>query len=269
MTSRKLLLSALALLIASPVFALHDAPIVDPASEQEFPWAELEMGPLPSAPVASFVLDPGHGGEDLGAVVAGRREKDIALAIARKLKERLEKRTGIPARLTRDSDTFIPLDARVKDCREGVGFVSLHLNQVRSKKLEGITVYAFGKSPYKSYKRRRAKHRVPPLAAPTKEQAEASREFAGSIVRSLRAQGFKVEPPVRAGFYVLKNPDVPSVLIELGYLSNPDEAARLSDPAYQDKLADALATSLQNFTVEAGSADGRTARRPSASSGGR
>ena len=81
-----------------------------------------------------------------------------------------------------------------------------------------------------------------------------SADFANSIVSSLRAQGLRVDPPARAGFYVLKNPEAPSVLIELGYLSNPAEAARLNDPAYQDRLAEALAVSLESYVGRVGTA---------------
>lgn len=254
-----------------PAFARHDAAILDPVSEQSFPDAELPSdGFRPTIPGLPFVLDPGHGGDDLGAVVHGRREKDLALQIALKVKTRLEARTGIPARLTRDSDFFVPLDERVENGNKGgLGFVSLHLNQVRSRRQEGITVYAFGKSPYRETRRRRTHSKVPPLPAPPQEQARASAAFADTIVRSLRSQGFKVEPPIRAGFYVLKNPTVPSVLVELGYLSNPMEAERLADPSYQDRLADAIATSLQAFAIESGGPDTETARAATPASGGR
>lgn len=197
-----------------------------------------------------LILDPGHGGDDLGAVAGGKMEKDIALSIARKVKTRLEKLGSAPVRLTRDSDAFIPLDQRVNESRDanGLAFVSLHLNKVRRKKLHGITVYAFGKDRF-HIKSRRPLHRPPPLAAPPKEVAAAGGQLAVSIVRSLRAQGLRVNPIERAAFYVLKNPSVPSVLIELGYLSNPKEAARLSDPAYQDRLAEALAVSLESYGI--------------------
>lgn len=264
---------ALALACAAPAAASYDRPILDPVSEHHFPAAELHApGFKPSVPGAPFIIDAGHGGEDLGAVVYGRREKDLALQIALKVKTKLEGRSGIPARLTRADDSFVPLDRRVEIGNAGgLGFVSLHLNQVRSKRLEGITIYAFGKSPYKSSGRKRRIHsKVPPLPAPPKEQARASAAFADAIFRSLRGQGFKVEPPIKAGFYVLKNPTVPSVLVELGYMSNPAESARLADGAYQERLAEAIAGSLQAFAVEWGGRLGETARAAAKhSSGGR
>lgn len=188
-----------------------------------------------------IVLDPGHGGEDLGAVVGGKREKDLALIIAQKLQSRL----GLGARLTRDTDTYIPLDRRIDQsiAWEGSAFVSLHLNQVRHKRARGITVYAYGRSYDKDSRRRRLN--LPPLPAPPRQQIRESSALAASVVKSLRKEGFRVDPLARAEYYVLKNPKIPSILIELGYLSNPEESARLNDPAYQDKLVSALADSLR------------------------
>lgn len=199
-----------------------------------------------------IILDPGHGGDDLGAVVAGRQEKDIALSIARKLKNRLK----VPAQLTRDTDVFIPLDRRISESLQwnGAAFISLHLNQVKQKNLSGITVYAFGKSAYRILRRRwHHHHGPPPIPAPPREQVKDSGALARSVVRALGLAGFKVDPIARAEYYVLKNPKIPSILIELGYLSNAKEAARLSDPAYQDRLADALAKSLTEYLVASSS----------------
>lgn len=217
-----------------------------------------------------FVIDAGHGGHDLGAVVKGLCEKDVTLAIARKVKDRLAK-IGASVRLTRDSDVFLPLDERVGDGERGTIFVSLHTNDVSSKRREGITVYAFGKDRHHIRKIHR-KHAVPPLAPPPDEERRESATLADMLVHSLRAQGYRVDDPARAGFYVLKNPEAASVLVELGYLSNPKEAARLRDPAYQDKLAQALAVSLESYAMlhPAGSKTGSRleARLPAAAPAG-
>ena len=228
-----------ALLVAAPAAALYESPAV-PAS-----------APVEAAKIHAVILDPGHGGDDLGAVVKGRREKDIALSISRKVKAKLES-LGSPVKLTRDSDVFIPLDQRVTDGEgwDGRVFVSLHLNQARSKKARGISVYAFGKDRH-HIKRHKRHHKVPPLPAPPQDEARASNDLAQAVVSSLRAQGFEANQ-AKAGFYVLKNPALPSVLIELGYLSNPKEAANLSDPEYQDRLAEAVAVSLQSYFATSG-----------------
>lgn len=244
---------ALASLCALPAQALYQTPVSAPVFESDQAPAVLQAR-MPAA--APFILDPGHGGRDLGAVVHGLREKDIALAIALKVEQKLAA-DGMAARLTRDSDFFVPLNERVVDYEQGEAFISLHLNEVRGKKASGITVYAFGRGRMRSRRRRHLRHhrKVPPLPAPPKAEARASAVLAQSIVRSLRARGFKVDPPAHAGFYVLKNPAVPSVLIEMGYLSNPREAKRLAQPAYQDKLAGAIAASLQAYAVAEASDD--------------
>ncbi len=276
---RDVLLAALACASLSlPAAALYESPVTAPVSQRQPAPAEQPASvaaPAPPAPAApadngasAFILDPGHGGDDLGAVVRGLREKDIALAIARKVKERLAA-DGLAARLTRDSDFFIPLNERVLENELGEAFISLHLNEVRGKKAQGITVYAFGKDHLRIRRHHHRRRKVPPMPAPPKEEAHASAALADTIVRSLRSQGFHVDPPARAAFYVLKNPAIPSVLIEMGYLSNPQEAARLDDPAYQEKLADAIASSLKSYWVESGSREpgGETTAAKSATKG--
>ena len=232
--------AALAACLSAPAAALYESPAVPAAA------------PVEPSKAHAFILDPGHGGDDLGAVVKGRREKDIALAISMKVKARLEA-MGSPVKVTRDSDVFIPLDQRVTDGEgwDGKVFVSLHLNQARSKKARGISVYAFGKDRHHIKRRKHKHHKVPPLGAPPEDEARASNELAEAVVSSLRAQGFEANQ-AKAAFYVLKNPALPSVLIELGYLSNPKEAANLADPEYQDKLADAVAVSLQSYFATSG-----------------
>ncbi len=208
-------------------------------------WAN----PRPAAaPPPQIILDPGHGGEDLGAVVHGKKEKDIALSVARRLQALLAETGGAAARLTRDSDVFLPLDERVSSSLlwGGKAFISLHVNEIRHKKMSGMTVYAYGRS--KSYHRdRRRKHKVAPLAPPPRAQAMESAAFASVVARNLREEGLKVDPPGRAEFYVLKNPAIPSILIELGYLSNPAEAKSLQDPAYQDRLARTIASAVREY----------------------
>lgn len=213
---------------------------------------ETQAGPPATAQASGLiVLDPGHGGDDLGAVAKGKYEKDLALTIARRVKIKLEAMGGA-AGLTREGDVYVPLDKRVGDTieRNAAAFVSLHLNQVKSKTLQGIVVYAFGKESFKIPLRRRGL-KVAPLPPPPAEAARASAHLARSLVQSLRAQGLRVDPPAKASYYVLKNPSVPSVLIELGYMSNPQEAARLADPAYQERLAEAVAVSLRSYFLTA------------------
>jgi len=215
----------------------------------------LPSAPLPPSdarPVSPVILDPGHGGDDLGAVVHGLREKDIALAVARKLRDRLQ--PGMHVMLTRDDDNYVTLDRRVIDAVDwdGAMFVSIHLNQVTSHKSSGAIVYSFGSLPGRRHHRHRFHRRhpeVPMMPSPPRVDASESSELAEAIVDSLRQDGIAVRH-AKSDYYVLKDPAQPSVLIELGYLSNPAEAKRLADPAYQDKLADAIAKALSAYGAD-------------------
>jgi N-acetylmuramoyl-L-alanine amidase len=207
--------------------------------------------PLPPSvdrPLTPVILDPGHGGNDFGAVVKGLMEKDIALAVGLKLRDRIK--GDMPVVMTRDNDTFVPLDHRVVESVDwnGAVFVSIHLNQVRDKKLAGAVVYSYGPELRRHWVRRPHRHiKVPPMPAPPRVDAKESEFLASSMVQTLRGDGFKVEE-AKADYYVLKNPAQPSILVEIGYLSNPEEAARLNDPAYQDKLVAAMAKAIESYT---------------------
>lgn len=212
--------------------------------------AEEFRAPTTSESLPLIVLDPGHGGQDWGATVRGKREKDITLAVARRIKENLERRGVARAWLTRSDDVFTPLDARVDQSlmSGGVLFVSLHANQVRHKSLNGVVIYAFGREPgVKAPLRRR---QLMPLPPPPMENSRRSAAMAFKLARLLRGEGFRAES-ARADYYVLKNPALPSLLVEMGYLSNPREAALLGDPAYQARLADSMARSLISCLAEA------------------
>jgi N-acetylmuramoyl-L-alanine amidase len=211
--------------------------------------ARASSGPILTTPAQRpIVIDAGHGGQDLGAVVSGRREKDIVLSVARKLRDDLLAMGLGPVRLTRDSDDFVPLDSRVRETSgwEASLFISLHANKVLRRSLHGISVYAFGKGRGRSDRHHRRHRLVAPLPPPPAEEIRAGAGLAAILVRDLRQGGFRVETPQRADYYVLKNPQTPSVLVEMGYLSNPTEAALLADGAYQDRLAQALAQGVSD-----------------------
>jgi N-acetylmuramoyl-L-alanine amidase len=196
-----------------------------------------------------IVLDPGHGGDDEGAVVRGLREKDLALAFAKKLKARLSKNADLPVVLTRESDHYVTLDDRLVDSVDMSGsiFVSLHLNQVKGRKAAGAVVYSYGPEQLRKW-RSRSHPSVPPMPAPPRGQAADSERLSRTLTRALRGDGFRAESS-KSDYYVLKNPAVPSVLIELGYLNNPEEAAKLSDPAYQDRMVDSLAKAIEEYVT--------------------
>jgi N-acetylmuramoyl-L-alanine amidase len=226
--------------------ALLAAALALPAS------AMLPASPLPASPdrpTAPVIIDPGHGGNDEGAIVRGVREKDLALIFARKLKDRLARNAGLPVVLTRDTDRYVTLDDRLVDSVDMSGsiFVSLHLNQVKGKKAAGAIVYSYGPEKLRKWRKRRFPS-VPPMPAPPRDQASDSARLARTFSRALRADGFKAEAS-RSDYYVLKNPAAPSVLIELGYLNNPEEAAKLVDGAYQDRMVDSLAKAIEEYAA--------------------
>lgn len=208
------------------------------------------LAPAPNQPMTPVILDPGHGGDDQGAVVRGLQEKDIALAFAKKLKARLSRNADLPVVLTRETDRYVTLDDRLVDSVDKAGsiFVSLHLNQVKGKKASGAVVYSYGPERLRKW-RKRSHPSVPPMPAPPRGQAADSERLARAFSRSLRADGFKAESS-KSDYYVLKNPLSPSVLIELGYLNNPDEAAKLNDPAYQDRMVESLARAIEGYSTE-------------------
>jgi N-acetylmuramoyl-L-alanine amidase len=218
------------------------------------PVSAMNTGaPLPLAanrPVTPVILDPGHGGDDLGAVVKGIQEKDIALAVALKLRDKIKGQ--MPVAMTREDDNYVTLDNRLVESVDwnGAVFVSIHLNKVSNKKLSGAVVYSFAKQKQRGTWARRHKHpKVPPMPAPPGVEAKESAYLAGSLVKTMRANGFRVEG-AQSDYYVLKNPAQPSILVEIGYLSNPEEAARLNDPAYQDKLADTMAAAIKAYASD-------------------
>ncbi|MFA6316928.1 MAG: N-acetylmuramoyl-L-alanine amidase [Elusimicrobiota bacterium] len=218
------------------------------------------LSPLPAVsqvldahPGVPVVIDAGHGGEDLGAVAHGAYEKDIVLSVAGRLKAALAETGTSRGILLREGDAYLPLDERVAKsvAVDGEEFISLHVNQVRSKRSSGITIYVFGKSSDRWARKTRPVRKLTPLAPPPRQAVLASLRLANALTRSLTGEGFKVEPVRRSAFYVLKNPRLPSVLVELGYLSNPREAELLKDPGYQDRLARSLAQGLAEYTMQA------------------
>jgi len=206
--------------------------------------------PDPNQPNRPVIIDPGHGGDDQGAVVRGLREKDLALTFAKKLRARLAKNDGLPVVLTRESDHYVTLDGRIIDSvdKNASMFVSLHFNKIKGKKAAGTVVYSYGRETRRKW-RGNSHPSVPPMPAPPGVQAKNSDSLARIFSRTMRGDGFRAQIR-KADYYVLKNPAAPSVLIELGYLNNPAEAARLKNSAYQDKMVESLAKAIEEYTAE-------------------
>lgn len=219
---------------------------------------------LDSTRLRRIVLDAGHGGHDQGANNhSGIIEKDLVLKITRRVAERL-RREGVEVILTRDSDVFIPLEERARISNDGNVdlFVSLHANASPTKSLKGFEVYTLSQAAGdEEIAAVRAKKAVTPRALFVDgagntvkavywdlREAENRREsirMAHRIGRSARESlDLNVLRLREAQFYVLKWTESPAVLIEIGYITHPDDARLLEDESYVEKLCEALAKGI-------------------------
>lgn len=220
-------------------------------------------------------LDPGHGGEDPGAIgPAGTREKDVVLRVAHLLRDRINATTvgGNPMRafLTRDGDYFVPLGTRVEKARRVQAdlFVSIHADAFTTPAARGASVFALSKSGASSTAARwlankenqadlvgglnvQSKDRHVQRALldmSTTAQINDSLALGTVLLGEIGNIGRLHKPRVeQAGFAVLKAPDIPSVLVETAFISNPEEEARLRSSAYQQQLADALMRGITRY----------------------
>lgn len=219
-----------------------------------------------------IAIDPGHGGEDPGAIgPTGLREKDVVLAIGKKLRDRLNANPRIRVMMTRDADFFVPLGERVRKARRVQAdlFVSIHADAFITPKARGASVFALSTSGASSTNARwmadkenaadviggvntKAVKDAGVLramldmstSAQIKDSLKLGGEVLGQIGKLAKLHKGSVE---QAGFAVLKAPDVPSILVETAFISNPEEEARLRDPDYQDDLVKALATGIARY----------------------
>ncbi len=222
-----------------------------------------------------IALDPGHGGEDPGAVgPAGTREKDVVLQIAHRLKERINATNvnGSPMRafLTRDADFFVPLHVRVQKARNVQAdlFVSIHADAFFTPNAQGASVFALSQGGASSSAARwmanqenkadliggvnivahDAQVKRALLDMSTTAQINDSMQLGGAMLREIGGVGRLHKPKVeQASFAVLKAPDIPSVLVETAFISNPEEEDKLRSTAYQESLADALMKGIKAY----------------------
>lgn len=216
-------------------------------------------------------LDPGHGGEDPGAVgPGGTREKDVVLQIALRLRERINRQPNMRAFLTRDADFFVPLHVRVQKARRVQAdlFISIHADAFFTARPQGASVFALSKKGASSSSARwmadkenssdlvggvniKAKDvqvQEALLDMSTTAQIKDSLKLGGVMLGEIGAVGKLHKAQVeQAGFAVLKAPDIPSVLVETAFISNPDEEAKLRSTSYQVQLADALMRGISGY----------------------
>jgi len=217
-------------------------------------------------------IDPGHGGHDPGAIgPGGTREKDVVLQIARRLAERVEREPGMRPVLIRTGDYFLPLRERINRARAADAdvFLSIHADAIHDRRVQGSSVYILSERGASSEAARFLAQRensadlrlggVPiertddSLAGVLLDLAqsgslEASHSLAARLISEMHRVGKVRKPEVeRANFAVLRSPDVPSVLIEAAFISNPSEERKLRTASFQGSLADAVLTGLRAY----------------------
>jgi N-acetylmuramoyl-L-alanine amidase len=220
-------------------------------------------------------LDAGHGGEDPGAIgPGGTQEKDVVLQLAHRLRERINATSvgGNPMRayLTRDADFFVPLHVRVNKARQVQAdlFVSLHADAFYDPRPQGASVFALSHGGASSSAARwmaakenkadliggvnvksqdtQVQHAL--LDMSTSAQIKDSLKLGGAMLQEIGRVGKLHKPRVeQAGFAVLKAPDIPSVLVEAAFISNPDEEAKLKDETYQVQLTEAIMRGIVRY----------------------
>jgi len=198
------------------------------------------------------VLDPGHGGEDDGAIGHdGLMEKNVALELANTLARQLEA-AGIEARLTRDGDTFIPLWDRAKIANaEGADlFISLHLNAARTRQAKGSEVYFLSMGAGKHSAEQDPDSVVADILNDMSQKAflQDSERLAVAIQAQLnQLGGIKQRGVKQAPFVVLRGAAMPAVLVETAFISNPREEAKLNDPLFRQRVAQAITRGVRRF----------------------
>jgi N-acetylmuramoyl-L-alanine amidase len=229
---------------------------------------------LPLPPPAEkplIIIDAGHGGQDPGARGAnGTYEKTIVLAVAHELRKQLEDSGKYKVKMTRETDVFIPLRGRVNFARKHNGdlFISLHADSIQNSQVTGASVYtlsdkASDKETQKLADRENKSDLIAGVDLSTQEDDVAdilidlaardtmnqSKFLANTVVSSLQNNGIRTLSTAHrsAGFAVLKAMDIPSILVEMGYLTNRSEVERLSSPQHRRKIAATLKSSIDTY----------------------
>jgi N-acetylmuramoyl-L-alanine amidase len=259
--------------LESEMSALNGTP--PPQAVQPTPSkAAARTPPQKVVRMLTIALDPGHGGEDPGAIGAnGSREKDIVLAVAKRLKGKLEQLPNTRVMLTRDGDYFVPLGQRVQKARKVQAdlFVSIHADAWISPTARGSSVFVLSEKGASSSAARwlaNDQNKADLIGGAnfavqdkqiasvlfdlsTTAQINDSLKLGKAVLTEIgginRLHKAAVE---QAGFAVLKAPDIPSILVETAFISNPDEEARLRDDGYQNQLADAITKGIKRYFAD-------------------
>ena len=251
--------------ISTPPVLASPAPAPPPAPATPAERARVDR-------LVIVALDPGHGGEDPGAIgPTGLREKDVVLAIALQLRDKLNAVPGMRVMMTRDADFFVPLQVRVQKARRVQAdlFISIHADAFLRPEARGASVFALSTSGASSAAARWMAQRENSadqvggvnvrgvkdtqvlqamLDMSTTAQIKDSLKLGSEVLARIGRVGALHKRQVeQAGFAVLKAPDVPSILIETAFISNPEEEARLRDPDFRTELVDAITTGVKRY----------------------
>jgi N-acetylmuramoyl-L-alanine amidase len=257
------------------VLDIHPVVAVDPLVQLLQETEKTRPAQKPGvARLATIVIDPGHGGEDPGAIGRrGSREKDITLTIARRLKALIDEEPNMRALLTRDGDYFLALGARVEKARAVKAdlLVSIHADAFKRPNVRGSSVFALSDRRATSEMARilasqeNASDLIGGVAFKTKDDhvnrtiidlsqtatIDYSLRLGNSVLKRLGGVNELHKPHVeQASFAVLTAHDVPSILVETAFISNPQEEKRLNDEKYQDKLARAILEGIREYIAK-------------------
>jgi N-acetylmuramoyl-L-alanine amidase len=257
---------------AAPSGATSQPPETAPvAPRPSMPSDVARVSMKPGMRPLVVAIDPGHGGQDPGAVgPSGKREKDITLAVGRELARQVNAMPGLKAYMTRDSDVFIPLPMRAQKARAAKAdiFISIHADAAENRAARGSSVYVLSTKGASSQRARwlADKENAADLIGGVSLQRtegtlanvlldlaqsgymKASEDAASHVLGGLKRIGNNHKPNIeRANFAVLRTSDMPAMLVETAFISNPDEERRLMDPAYQRKIAAAVLDGVNVF----------------------
>ncbi len=238
--------------------------------EKPQPKAQAQQQPADLRPL--IVIDPGHGGPDTGAIArTGDEEKDVVLQVAKQLREQLLKTNRYRVAMTRDDDTFVPLEERVAIARTNSAalFISVHADSLSkgTGEASGATIYTVSERASDAEAQRLAdkENRADILAGYSfaqqpddvanilfnlaqRDTMNSSAMFARTLVGSLKKSARLHKSPLKsAGFVVLRAPDVPSVLLELGYLSSPADLRQMTSDAWREKVSRSVVEAIDKF----------------------
>jgi N-acetylmuramoyl-L-alanine amidase len=255
-----------------PAQATEPAP--EPANQTASRDAGSKKAEVDVSRLVTIVLDPGHGGEDPGAVGrGGSYEKNVTLEVAQRLQKKIDADPTMRAVLTRDADFFVPLGTRVAKARRVRAdlFVSIHADAFVRPDARGSSVFVLSDRGATSSAARWLAQREnsadliggvnldvkdPYLARTLLDLSQTatmndSMKLGRAVLGELGGVNTLHKPHVeQAGFAVLKAPDIPSILVETAFISNPEEEKRLTDDAYQDKLADAILRGIRRYLAK-------------------